>query len=378
MNNKKVKHDYKVLVVGGGIGGMSCAIALRRIGVAVELIDLDPDWKVSGAGITITGPTLRAFHQLGVFDQIASEAYTGEGIQVCNVQGSPLRQLDTPMPPGSPTPGSGGVMRPVLHKILSKETLTLGTLVRLGITVDALNQDADGVSVTFSDGSDGRYHLVIGADGVYSKVRTMIFPDAPKPEYTGQSAWRLTIPRPASVERRTYFLGGPVKIGFTPVSKDKMYMFLLERTPQVYRKQEELHVRLGELMEGYGGPLAELRAGLNPDSEIVFRPLEAFFLPAPWYAGRVLLVGDAAHPTTPQLASGAGIAVEDGLVLAEELLTADSIPEAMQRFMVRRETRCRLVVENSIEIGRLEQEHAPVEAQTAVVERTLKLLSEPA
>lgn len=377
MNNNKSNRQYTALIVGGGIAGMSAAIALSRIGVKVELIDLDPDWKVSGAGITITGPTLRAFHQLGVYEAIANEAYTGEGIQVCDVQGNPLRQLDTPMPAGSPTPGSGGIMRPTLHHILSKKTLELGTQVRLGITVDQLEQDPEGVSVTFSDASTGRYDLVVGADGVYSKVRGMIFPDAPKPEYTGQSAWRLTVPRPSTVERRTYFLGGPVKVGLTPVSQDSMYMFLLERTPQVYREQHELPARLGELLEGYGGILAELRAGLNSNSDIVFRPLEAFFLPAPWHQGRVLLVGDAAHPTTPQLASGAGIAVEDGIVLAEELQKADSVADALLQFMQRREKRCRLVVENSIEIGRLEQQRAPVAEQTAVVERTLKLLSEP-
>jgi 2-polyprenyl-6-methoxyphenol hydroxylase-like FAD-dependent oxidoreductase len=99
-------------------------------------------------------------------------------------------------------------------------------------------------------------------------------------------------------------------------------------------------------------------------------------LPTPWHKGRVLLVGDAAHPTTPQLASGAGLAAEDGLVLADELDTTGSIPEAFAAFEKRREQRCRMVGDGSSEIGRLERAGAPPAAQTAIVEQVLALLME--
>lgn len=366
-----------VLIVGGGIGGMSAAIALRARGVAVELIDIDPQWRVYGAGITITGPTLRAFRQLGVYDEIAAQAYVGDGIQVCDTQGNPIRKLPTPIPPEAGVKGSGGIMRPVLHSILSAHVRQSGATVRLGVTVRSFVQDQNGVDVTFSDGASGRYELVIGADGVFSQIRSMIFPDAPKPEYTGQSAWRLVAKRPPEIDRRHYFLGGPHKVGFTPVSDDEMYMFLLERTPQLFREEHELKDALAALLESYGGILADIRDGIGDHSQINFRPLEAFFLPAPWHVGRVVLIGDAAHPTTPQLASGAGIAVEDALVLAEEMTQGRPVAEALHRFTERREERCRLVVEGSIEIGRLEQAQAPVEEQTAVVERALARLAEP-
>ncbi|QVM86917.1 FAD-dependent monooxygenase [Pseudomonas lalucatii] len=358
---------------------MSAAITLQRIGVEVEMIDVNPNWGALGAGLTITGPTLRALYQLGVYPDMVDEAYVGEGIQVCDTQGQPLRKLATPMPEGSPTESSGGIMRPTLHGILARHARAGGAPIRLGLTVDALEQDEAGVDVTFSDGSRGRYDIVLGSDGVFSKVRGLIFPAAPKPEYTGQSCWRLFLERPASVERRTYFLGGPHKVGFTPVSATHMYMFLLERTPQVFIQPEQFHGELAKRLEGYGGILGEIREGLGEKDNpaINFRPLEAFVLPAPWYQGRVLLIGDSAHPTTPQLASGAGMGIEDALVLAEELALADSVEQAYAHFMQRREARCRLVTECSMELGRLEQARAPVEAQTAVVERALLTLSEP-
>ncbi|UVE19186.1 FAD-dependent oxidoreductase [Pseudomonas sp. LS44] len=373
------KAVQKALIVGAGTAGMSAAITLRRIGVEVDMIDINPNWGALGAGLTITGPTLRALHQLGVYQDMVDEAYVGEGIQVCNTEGEPLRKLATPMPSDSPTQSSGGIMRPTLHHILARHAQAGGAPIRLGLSVDALAQDAEGVDVTFSDGSQGRYDIVLGSDGVFSKVRGLIFPGAPKAEYTGQSCWRLFLERPASVERRTYFLGGPHKVGFTPVSATHMYMFLLERTPQVFIQPEQFHVELAKRMESYGGILAEIRQSLSEKdiAAINFRPLEAFILPAPWYQGRVLLIGDSAHPTTPQLASGAGMGIEDALVLAEELQRADSVEQAFAQFMERREARCRLVTESSMELGRLEQARAPVEAQTAVVERALLKLSEP-
>ncbi|MGE8685179.1 MAG: FAD-dependent monooxygenase, partial [Acinetobacter sp.] len=180
------------------------------------------------------------------------------------------------------------------------------------------------------------------------------------------------------IERRTYFLGGPVKVGFTPVSKDHMYMFLLERCPQRWQEPEDNYKNLKQLLEGYDGILAEIRESLSDadNPNINFRPLECFDLPGPWHVGKVLLIGDSAHPTTPQLASGAGMGIEDALVLAEIFEKQGNVDLAFAEFMQRREQRCRLVTQSSMEIGRLEQQRAPVEQQTAVVEKALNILKE--
>lgn len=366
------------LIVGGGIGGMSAAITLRKLGVQVDLIDLDRDWRVYGAGITITGATLRAFKALGVLGPVIESAYTGEGIQVCDMAGHRIARVPTPLVADDDVPSSGGIMRPLLHKILSSRTLELGTIVRLGLTVDRLASDAEGVEVLFSNGGIRRYDVVIGADGVFSRVRGLLFPDAPRPEYTGQCVWRLVAPRPAEIDRRHFFLGGPVKVGLTPVSRHEMYMFLLETTARrPIVSDEQLPQELSKLLDGYGGVLHDIRASLGPQSRIVLRPLEGFLLPRPWHRGRTILIGDAAHPTTPQLASGAGMAVEDALVLGDELARANSVEDAFTGFMARRYARCKLVVESSMEIGRLEQTRAPIDVQTRLVEESLRLLAQP-
>jgi 2-polyprenyl-6-methoxyphenol hydroxylase-like FAD-dependent oxidoreductase len=366
------------LVVGGGIAGMSAAIMLRRLGVEVHLIDQDPHWRVAGAGITITGPTLRALNALGVLDILRPQAYMGHGIRVCSVDGVVLQELDTPMPPDSGLPGSGGIMRPVLHQALSSEVLKGGTRVRLGVKVSSLRQTEDAVEVSCDDGKLGRFDIVVGADGLHSQIRKAILPAAPAPEYTGQCIWRAVLPRAPEITQRYFFLGGPVKVGLNPVSETEMYLFLLQGRPvRTWMTDDRAHLELAELLQPYGGVLKKVRAALGPDSRIVFRPLEAFFLPDPWFVDRVILIGDAAHPTTPQLASGAGMAIEDGLVLAQELERFGSVGPAFAAFMRRRYERCRLVVENSLEIGRREQRGESVDSQTQLVQESLRVLAEP-
>lgn len=369
----------RALVVGGGIAGMSCAITLRGLGAEVDLIDLDPEWRVYGAGITITRPSWRAFERIGVLDQLLETGFAGDGIQVCTADGTPLHRVEDPVLEDGAAPGSGGIMRPDLHRVLSQRVIELGVNVALGVTVDTLEQNGRAVTACLSDGRSETYDLVIGADGLFSCVRKLIRPDAPSPEYTGQTVWRLFAERPDTVDRRHYFLGGRYKIGLSPVSKTHLYMFLLETTPRPdIIPEPELHRRLAHMLDGYGGPLTELREGLSEASPIVVRPLEAFLLRPPWHAGRVLLVGDAAHPTTPHLASGAGMAVEDAVVLAEELAAANGdIASALDSYTERRWLRCRTVVENSLEIGRREQMGSPPEEQTALIGQSLALLARP-
>lgn len=367
-----------ILIVGGGIAGMSAAMLLARAGARVDLIDLDEQWKVAGAGITITGPTLRAMQALGILDDIRALGYTGNGIRVCSMDGSVIAELATPAPKGTDIEGSGGIMRPVLHRIMSQQVLARGVNVALGVTVESIEQQDTKVRARLSNGVEASYDLVIGADGLHSRVRKLLLSDAPTPQYTGQCIWRVAVPRPASIDRRHFFLGGPVKVGLSPVSRTEMYMFLLEtRATPGWMTDDRAHVELAQLLNGYGGALREIRSGLNPESRIVFRPLEAFFLPAPWHRGNVVLIGDAAHPTSPQLASGAGMAIEDAIVLAEELQRVAAVAQACDAFMRRRYERCRLVVENSLEIGRREQRGDPVESQTALVEQSLRALAEP-
>jgi len=344
------------LVVGGGFSGMSAAIELRKRGIAVDLVEIDPHWRNYGAGISIGGPTLRAFRTLGILERFLDEGYACDGLDIFSPEGVLLTQVPTPRIAGDEVPGSGAVMRPVLAKILADATRASGTDVRLGCTVSALEQDADGVTVDFSDGSRGRYDLLIGADGLYSGLRERLLPEAPKPRYSGQGVWRAVLPRPASVTRTMLWVGNHLKIGLNPVSRDEMYLFVNEDRPvNDLVPPEEFLTRLKALLDPFTAPeVRNVRAMLDEHSLVIFRPLEGLLVEQPWYRGRTVLIGDAVHATTPHLASGACIGIEDAIVLAEELEHASSLTAALESFQQRRWERCRLVVENSMRLGEIE------------------------
>jgi len=342
------------LIVGGGVGGMTAAIALRRAGVDVTLIDADPQWRVYGAGISVTGISLRAFDDLGILDQIRARGHVGAGMRGKTVTGHIVMEAPVPENP-QPIQQGGGIMRPVLHDILSSTVRAEGVTVRFGLKVATLAQDEAGVDIRFDDGSTGRYDLVVGADGIYSQIRDIIFPDAPKPKFTGQGCWRVVAKRPPEVDRTEMYFGGPVKLGINPVSTDEMYMFILEHVPDnPFYSEEELVPHVRALMEPFGGAVPAVRASIDDPAQVNYRPLEWILLDKPWYVGRVVLIGDAAHATTPHMASGAGIAAEDGLVLAQELARTDDVALALEKFVDRRFERARLVVENSVMIGDME------------------------
>jgi len=367
-----------VLVIGGGIAGMCAAMELRKRGAHVDLVELDPRWQVYGAGITLSGPTLRAFTQVGVIDDILAQGWCADGLDILTAQGQPIGQIPTPRLGRPDVPGGGGILRPVLARILREHTLAAGVAVRCGTTFSSIEPMDEQVEVHFTDGRSARYDLVVGADGLHSKVRQRLFPDAPKPRYTGQGSWRAVVPRPPEIVRATMSLGPHVKAGINPVSQDEMYLYVTERRESADHLEEaRWPEELRRVLKDFGGLVGQIRDGLNERSRILYRPFFAVLQPLPWHQGRVVMIGDAVHATTPHLASGAGIGIEDAVVLAEELARHDHVEAALQAFTTRRYERCRMVVENSLALGEMERRQAPKEEHEALMRQTMQALMAP-
>lgn len=368
-----------ILVIGGGFAGMSAAIECARGGARVDLVEIDPDWRNYGAGISLGGAALRAFRRLGILDEFLRYGSASDGVKVCLPNGPQVAEIPTPRLAGPDVPGGGAIMRPVLSRILAAATRAAGVEVFLGCTVDELTQDAEGVDVRFDDGRVVRYDAVIGADGLYSKTRAMLFPDAPRPHYTGQVVWRAVVPRPPEVESACIWVGPQVKPGVNPVSETEMYLFVTEPRPVNERVDPAQFLPLLRgLLEPFGAPLLrQVREQLGEGSQIVFRPLEGLLLPLPWSRGRVVLIGDAVHATTPHLASGAGIGIEDALVLAEELARHAEVSNAYAAFEARRWERCRMVVKNSMRLGEIEIAGGDKEEHARIMRESLMALAQP-
>ncbi len=370
----------KVLVIGGGFSGMAAAIQLRKAGIAVDLIEQDPAWCPLGAGITVSGPTLRALETLGVYASVTELGCVTDGIEICLPHGQKVADLPTPRPVGSNVAGTGGIMRPVLARILADATRAAGVTVHLGCSHAAIEQDADGVNVKFSDGRTGRYDLVIGAEGVHSRLRETWFPEVKPPEYIGQGVWRAVMPRPEAVTRPRMWLGHHIKVGVNPVSKTHMYMFITEDRPTKEHIDPATWPQVfAGLMRGFPDPLIEalIPHALLPEAAIDYRPLANLLVPAPWNRGRLVLIGDTVAATTPHLASGAGIGIESGIVLAEELAANDDLQAALDRFHARRFTRCELVIRNSEALCRIEIEGGDKEVHARIMRESIMALAQP-
>ncbi|PJI95835.1 2-polyprenyl-6-methoxyphenol hydroxylase-like FAD-dependent oxidoreductase [Acidovorax sp. 69] len=368
----------RILIIGGGFSGMAAAIELRKQGIAVDLVEIDPGWRSYGAGISLGGATLRAFRQLGVLDEFLSQGSAADGVHLCSPMGDRIGNLPTPRIAGPDVPGGGAILRPILAKILADATRASGADVRLGCSFTKIHQDAEGAEVHFTDGQSRRYDLVIGADGLYSTVREAIFPDSEKPKYSGQAVWRAVLPRPAEVETATMWLGPRIKPGVNPVSKSEMYLFVTEPRPSnVHVEPSTFASHLRGLLDDFPAPaLQRIKSQIGPDSQIVYRPLEGLLLPRPWFKGRVVLIGDTVHATTPHLASGACIGIEDALVLAEELGRAVEVETALASFENRRWERCRMVVENSARLGEIEIAGGDKEEHSRIMRESLMTLAQ--
>jgi 2-polyprenyl-6-methoxyphenol hydroxylase-like FAD-dependent oxidoreductase len=369
----------KVLIIGGGFSGMSAAIELRKRGVEVEIAEIDPGWRSYGAGISLGGATLRAFGTLGILDEFMRRGAAFDGVDFNLADGTHVATLPTPRVAGADIPGGGSIMRPTLAAILAEATRASGAKVRLGCTFTAIAQDEEGVDVAFTDGSTGRYDLVIGADGLYSKVRETVFPDAPKPQYSGQGVWRAVLPRPPEVERGAMWLGPKIKAGVSPVSADQMYLYVTEdRVENTFIEPARFLPMLKELLAPFRTPVLQgVRERLDASSQIIYRPLEGLLLRRPWNKGRVVLIGDTVHATTPHLASGACIGIEDALVLADELEQADDVAQALHAFQKRRWERCRMVVENSGRLGEIEITGGDKQEHSHIMRESLMALASP-
>jgi 2-polyprenyl-6-methoxyphenol hydroxylase-like FAD-dependent oxidoreductase len=368
----------KVLVIGGGIGGLSTALALRKGGIGVDLVEINQQWTVYHVGIVVQGNALRAMAALGVAEKCVAVGFPYDGLEFRDLQGNLLADIHGAKVAGPHLPADLGLTRPALHKVLTDAVREAGVNVRLGLTFREIDAYGDRVTVTFTDGTRGDYDLVVGADGAYSKVRGVLFGDTYKPAFTGQGVWRYNVPRPPELTRAVMFAGLDTgKCGFIPLTPDTGYVLLVQAESATERiPQEKLAESFRARLARCTGIMARLREQITDSSLVVYRPLQALFVEEPWYKGRVVLLGDAVHAITPHLGQGAAQAMEDGVVLGE--LCSQNLPveEVLARFARRRYDRCKLIYEGSLQIGAWEQHPSPEADPAGLTARMVGLFAQ--
>ncbi|WP_406133444.1 FAD-dependent oxidoreductase [Streptomyces anthocyanicus] len=368
-----------VLVVGGGAAGNAVTILLRRAGLTVDLVEAKDDWNATaGSGITLQGNALRVLRELGVWEQVEASGFGFGSVGITTPDGTVLHVQDDLRTGGDDLPATVGMQRPRLQQILIEAVRASGASVRLGTTAEILDQDADGVHVRLSDGSEHRYDLVVAADGLGSATRAAIG-ITDKPEPTGMAIWRIAAPRPAGLTRTDLAYGGPAHIaGYCPTGETTLYAYVVEANrdragipPASYADE------MRGLTRHYGGFWPDITEHITDPAKVNYTWFDRLLVEGSWHRGRVVLVGDAAHCCPPTLAQGAALSLEDAWVLAQMLTGSDVWDDALfQAYYERRIARVRPVVAASVQIGQWQLDGVRDADLPGLMGRTMTMLRE--
>jgi 2-heptyl-3-hydroxy-4(1H)-quinolone synthase len=346
----------RILIVGGGIGGLTLAAALGRRGLACEVVEKAPAWEPVGAGITLGINAMRALKGLGLEEAALDRGRVIEIGALTDARGRILSQTNF-IEAFGPWGKSIGIHRAGLHEVL------LGgcgsATFRMGVTPSAIEAAGARVAVAFSDGTSGEYDLVVGADGIRSQVRELVF-GAVEARYSGYACWRFVVEGELDPPLTYEMWGRGRRFGLVPLRDNRVYGFATINAARADRELSTIDLEgFRRLYADFGGPAPGVLAVMTPVTKLIYGDLEEVSLPS-WVKGRVALIGDAAHAMTPNLGQGAAMAMEDASALAEELGRGGPVEAALAAYESRRRPRATRIQRMSWRQGRLAQSENPV------------------
>jgi len=335
LTNRSLSKPPSVLIVGAGIAGLALGRALRARGISAEIIERTTAWTPAGTGIYLPANGVRALQSLGIGDAVTSRSVRMTYQRILDNRGRLLAEVDLDAVWGAVGP-CVGMRRADLHSMLLDGAH--GVPLRLGTTVTALTESHDAVTVVFDDGVQREYDVVVGADGVHSTIRRLAFGSTP-PNYVGQVSWRFLSEHTHGItnwtvmlDRRRAFLTVPVPGG--------LYCYADLTCERIERASDLTPLR--SLFLDFAAPMDAILDRLVNTEAVHFAPIEEVTV-EPGVTGRIVLIGDAAHATSPNMAQGACMALEDALVLSEMLASGGRVADQLLAFSERRRARIRWV-----------------------------------
>jgi 2-polyprenyl-6-methoxyphenol hydroxylase-like FAD-dependent oxidoreductase len=341
----------RVLVVGGGVGGLSAAIAVRRQGHQVVVLERAPRLDPLGAGITLFANAMSALGRLGVAEAVAEAGALATHSAILTADGRELTTLPSDLLEGAVA----------LHRgDLQAALLEAAGEVRFGTEVTSVDQTGDEVLARAADGSEERGDLLVGADGLWSPVRAKVAPA--QPLYGGYTAWRGVSPVTIEPGRLSESWGVGERFGLVDIGS-RTYWFSTANTPE--GEADNPRERKADLMRRFAHWHSPIHAVLEATPDRAILRNDVYFLnPLPrWSEGRIVLLGDAAHATTPGVGQGAAQAIEDAVVLAGEIADGDALLAALARYESIRRPRAELALKRSRQADRAAQLTSPLAAR---------------
>jgi len=354
--------DKTFAIVGGGIGGLTLAIALQRRGFRAVVYEHTPEIKPLGAGLGLAGNAVKAFFEIGIGEEVLQVGQVIKKVRIKDPHGHVLTETDAAQLSAKlGTIHNFTVHRADLHNVLLQQ-MQPGTLYLNKGCIDIHQHGRDGVTLLFSDGTEARADYVIAADGIHSPIRKKLVRDS-MPRYAGYTCWRAVIndvPAGFDFDETSETWGAGSRFGVVPLTNRRVYWFAcINAGPNDPGMRAFTIEDLRRHFDHFHNPIPELLACTQNDqliwSDIVdLKPLTQFAF------GHVVLMGDAAHATTPNMGQGACMAVEDAATLANCIEDYSTPEEAFRRFEEKRIGRTTLIVNRSWTLGKAAQLENPL------------------
>ncbi|MFN7944799.1 MAG: FAD-dependent monooxygenase [Blastocatellia bacterium] len=345
----------RAIIIGGGIGGLCTAIALHRAGIEAVLYERAAEFGEVGAGLTLWANAIRGLRALGLADAVLASGSKVQRASILDSRGRVLSRTRTDEFEqlfGDPTIA---IHRARLHQILLAALPV--EVVRTGESCTGFEQDGVSVTARFQGGLTERADLLIGADGIHSAIRRQLFPEV-RLRYSGYTAWRgvVTTADQTALGATSESWGCGSRFGIVPISEHEVYWFATDNAPEGMKLRSVVQkASLLERFRGWHQPVEKLLSE-TPSEAILHNDIYDVVPMAKWSRGRVTLLGDAAHPTTPNLGQGACQAIESSVTLARCLSGAATVAEALQRYESERRPRTAWITEQSWKFGRMAQQ----------------------
>lgn len=334
----------RILIVGGGIAGLTLAAALHQRDFSAELVERNQTWPAVGAGIAVQPNGIRILRALGMDRAMEEVGAIIRSWGFCDQDGKLLCETNLRALWDGVAPFIGAE-RSKLHEVLVAGAAAVPH--RLGTSLVSLAQSNDRVAAMFSDRTVGEFDLVVGADGISSTVRALAMTSV-SPTDLGAMNWRSVAPVcPAGSTALLFLLGDGCFFGLCPVGRGRTYGFGYVVQPRFHDPVVGRLERLRNRFAGFGRPVRDYLAALERDDQIHCSSMEWVDVDQ-WHRGRVVLIGDAAHASSPLMGQGGCMAMEDAFVLADLLRSEASVDIALSLYARRRKPRIQWVQQQSI------------------------------
>lgn len=351
---------YQVAIIGGGIAGLTTAIAFQKAGYTATVFESSPTLRPVGAGLGLAANAIKALDKLGIKEKTIAKGRILDSFTIADERGKTISYTDSMKVSQEHGLDNFAIHRAALHEVLLNEIpedclYTGRKAIDLTVTEDNRTH-----RVLFSDGSNCDADHVIVADGIHSSLRQKLVPNS-RPRYAGYTCWRAVVDNSRLNISKSYEIWGPKgRFGVVPLAGNQLYWFATINSAAnntLFRNYTTTD--LTKWFDGYPMKTGEIIRSASNEALIWNDIID--LEPLPRYAfGQVLLIGDAAHATTPNLGQGACQAIEGAAVLHDELTRGGDIPSVFQRFEKRRLKRTHFITNQSAQIGKIAQSANPL------------------